>query len=104
MSLSVKNNGKFLTWISSLETEELASVNRCYFEVNSENIESLQLNAFGDSSEMAYAEVIYLTCHEQDQSSPIGAHVSASLGVTSIFDFIQACHSCEKCNVTSYRN
>ena len=58
--LNEEMKGKFLTWISSLETEEPISVNRCYFEINPENIESLQLHAFGDSSEMAYAGVIYL--------------------------------------------
>ena len=113
--LSEEMKGKFLTWISSLETEEPISVNRCYFEINPENIESLQLHAFGDGSEMAYAGVIYLrietnetsfntTYHEQDQSSPLGAHVSASLGVTGIFDFLQTCHLCEKCTVTSCKH
>ena len=58
--LSEEIKGKFLTWISSLETEEPISVNRCYFEINPENIESLQLHAFGDGSEMAYAGAIYL--------------------------------------------
>ena len=43
--LSEEIKGKFLTWISSLETEEPISVNRCYFEINPENIESLQLHA-----------------------------------------------------------
>ena len=58
--LSEEMKSKFLTWISSLETEEPISVNRCYFEINPENIQSLQLHAFGDGSEMAYAGVIYL--------------------------------------------
>ena len=57
---SEEMKGKFLTWISSLETEEPISVNRCYFEINPENIESLQLHTFGDGSEVAYAGVIYL--------------------------------------------
>ena len=58
--LSEKMKGKFLTWISSFEAEEPISANRCYFEINPENIESLQLHAFVDSSERAYAGVIYL--------------------------------------------
>ena len=100
--------------VSSLETEEPISVNRCYFEINPENIESLQLHAFGDGSEMAYAGVIYLRTETNKTVSTqlimsktrvaLGARVSASLGVTGIFDFLQTCHSCEKCTVTSCKH
>ena len=58
--LSKEMKGKFLTWISNLETEGPISVNRCYYEINPENIKSLQLHAFGDGSEIDYAGVIYL--------------------------------------------
>ena len=67
--------GEFLTWISSSETEEPISVNICYFEINPENIESLQLHVFGDGSEMAYAEVIYLRI---ETSETVSTHLIMS--------------------------
>ena len=68
-ALSEEMKGKFSTWISSLETEEPISVNECYFGIDREDIESLQLHAFGDGLEMAYAGVIYLRIELQHNLS-----------------------------------
>ena len=68
-AMSEEMKDKFLTWISSLETEEPISVNRCYFEIDPEDIKSLQLHAFGDGSTMAYAGVIYLGTETSERVS-----------------------------------
>ena len=77
---------KYSSWLSDLLKVQCIAVKRCYIPNVYENLVSLQIHGFGDSSEVAYAAVVYLrietskgtytrlimTHHEQDKGRTSG--------------------------------
>ena len=70
---------KYSSWLSDLLRVKCIPVERCYLPSLEDNVVSLQIHGFGDSSEVAYAAVVYLrmemeqgrqhsTRNEQDKS------------------------------------
>jgi hypothetical protein len=51
---------RYLNWLADLDKVEPFSVERCYFNDIDGDIVSLEIHGFGDSSEAAYAAVVYL--------------------------------------------
>ena len=57
--LSEETTLKYSNWLVDLLRIKSIPINRCYFQ-NSESLISLQIHGFGDSSDVAYAAVVYL--------------------------------------------
>ena len=51
---------RYSSWLSDLLKVQCIPVKRCYIPNVDENLVSLQIHGFGDSSEVAYAAVVYL--------------------------------------------
>ena len=51
---------RYLDWLIDLESVESFSIERCYFHDIDGDVISVQIHGFGDSSEAAYAAVVYL--------------------------------------------
>lgn len=51
---------QYSSWLSDWLKIMSILIARCYFQSSAENLVSLQLHGFGDSSEVAYATVVYL--------------------------------------------
>ena len=51
---------RYLDWLIDLESVESFSIERCYFHGMDGDVISVQIHGFGDSSEAAYAAVVYL--------------------------------------------
>ena len=53
-------NFKYTSWLSDLMKVQSISIDRCYFHNVGDEVTSLQIHGFGDSSEVAYAATVYL--------------------------------------------
>ena len=53
-------NFKYTSWLSDLMKVQSISIDRCYFHNVRDQVTSLQIHGFGDSSEVAYAATVYL--------------------------------------------
>lgn len=53
-------NFKYTKWLSDLMKVHSISIDRCYFLNARDQVTSLQIHGFGDSSETAYAATAYL--------------------------------------------
>ena len=51
---------RYSSWLSDLLKVQCIPVERCYITNSEENVVSFQIHGFGDSSEVAYAAVVYL--------------------------------------------
>lgn len=51
---------RYSSWLSDLLKVKCIPIERCYVPNSDENVVSLQIHGFGDSSEVAYAAVVYL--------------------------------------------
>ena len=52
----------YLDWIDNLKRVETITLNRCVYSRVGEEIQSCELDAFGDASERAYCAVVYYVC------------------------------------------